>query len=271
MFTPSPELASMISAARSAGAGLMHHFRGPARAALAVSLKGPADFVSTADLESERTLRDVLLGAYPTYGFVGEEKAATGAGAASRFIVDPLDGTTNFLHGIPHFAVSIGLERDGQLVAGVVLDPPMNEMFVAEAGRGAWLGDERLRVSAEADMGMALVGTGIPAGNRVERHAPYLAMLAGAMRDSAGIRRFSAAALDLAYVAAGRLEVFFELGLSPWDVAAGTLLVREAGGRVTDPAGRDDVVVSGNVLATNGHLHARMQALLRPREAEPDG
>ncbi len=261
----------MIAAARSAGAGLMRHFRGPARAALKVSLKGPADFVSNADLESERTLRDALLGAYPSHGFVGEEKAATGVGAAARFIVDPLDGTTNFLHGIPHFAVSIALEEAGRLVAGVVFDPPMDEMFVAEAGRAAWLGDERLRVSSETDLGMALVGTGIPHGNRVERHGPYLAMLAGAMRDSAGIRRFSAAALDLAYVAAGRLEVFFELGLAPWDVAAGALLVREAGGRVTDPSGDEDVVRSGNVLATNGHLHQPMQALLLRGAPAPAG
>ncbi len=221
----------MVSAARRAGEGLMRRFRGPARAALGVSLKGPADFVSDADLESERTLRDLLLGAYPGHGFVGEEKAATGAGAAARFVVDPLDGTTNFLHGIPHFAVSIALEKEGQLFAGVVFDPPKDEMFVAEVGRGAWLGDERLSVSPERDIGMALIGTGIPHGNRVERHGDYLAMLAGAMRGSAGIRRFSAAALDLAYVAAGRLEVFFELGLAPWDVAAGALLVaRRAAG-----------------------------------------
>lgn len=261
----------MVSAARAAGAVLMRHFRGPARAALKVSLKGPADFVSTADLESEHTLRDALLGAYPSYGFVGEEKAATGVEAAARFIVDPLDGTTNFLHGIPHFAVSIALERDGELVVGVVLDPPMGEMFVAEAGRGAWLGEERLHVSSESDIGMALIGTGIPHGNRVERHGSYLAMLAGAMRDSAGIRRFSAAALDLAYVAAGRLEVFFELGLAPWDVAAGALLVREAGGRVTDPSGAEDILRSGNVLATNGHLHPRMQELLLGGDPAPAG
>jgi myo-inositol-1(or 4)-monophosphatase len=264
MLAPSPELTAMISAARVAGAGLMGHFRGPARAALQISLKGPADFVSTADFEAEATLRSALLGAFPAYGFVAEESAATaGADASVRFIVDPLDGTTNFLHGIPHFAVSIGLERAGRLVAGVVFDPPKGEMFAGEEGRGAWLGDERLSASKEADLGMALVGTGVPHGNRVDLHARYLGMLAGAMRESGGIRRLGAAALDLAYVAAGRQDLFFEVGLSPWDIAAGVVLVREAGGRATDLSGGDDFLRSGELLATNGPLHPRMQGLLR--------
>jgi myo-inositol-1(or 4)-monophosphatase len=265
MFAPSAELTSMISAARRSGAVLMGHFRGPARAALEVRLKGPADFVSTADLESERTLREALLGAYPRFGFVAEESAATQGSdvEGSRFIVDPLDGTTNFLHGVPHFAVSIALEHAGRLVAGVVYDPAKDELFCADAGRGAWLGTDQICVSKEDDLAMAIVGTGIPHNNRPERHEQYLAMLSGAMRGSAGIRRFAAAALDLCYVAAGRLEAFFEMGLSPWDVAAGALIVREAGGRVTEPSGGEDVVRSGDVLATNGRLHARMQELLR--------
>jgi myo-inositol-1(or 4)-monophosphatase len=227
-------------------------------------MKGPADFVSSADLESERTLRDALLGAYPGYGFLAEESAATaGNGAGARFIVDPLDGTTNFLHGVPHFAVSVALEEHGRLVAGVVFDPAKDELFSSEAGAGAWLGDERIQVSEENDLAMALVGTGIPHNNRPERHEQYLAVLSEVMRGSAGIRRFAAAALDLCYVGAGRLDAFFEMGLSPWDVAAGALIVREAGGRVAEPSGGDDVVRSGNVLATNGRLHARMQDLLR--------
>ena len=265
MTKPSPEvgeLATMIAAARQAGTLLMGHFRGPARAALQVSLKGPADFVSTADLESERPLRDTLLGAYPGYGFVGEERAATVASGPARFIVDPLDGTTNYLHSIPHFAVSIALERSGRLVAGVVFDPAKDEMFVGEADRGARLGGEPLHVSRETDMRMAVIGTGIPHGNRPERHEAYLAALGRVMHESAGVRRLAAAALDLAYVAAGRLDAFFEEGLSAWDIAAGTLLVREAGGRATDPAGSDDVLASGNVLATNGRIHARLQELL---------
>jgi myo-inositol-1(or 4)-monophosphatase len=262
VLDPSPELAVMIAAARSAGVGLMRHFRD--RSKLRVELKGPADFVSTADLESEDVLRSALLGAYPTSGFVTEESAAiVGADGSMRFIVDPLDGTTNFLHAVPHFAVSIALERAGRLVAGVVFDPAKDEMFVGEAGQGAWLGGERLRVSGDADLSQALVGTGIPHVNRPERHARYLTQLAGVMREAAGVRRLAAAALDLAYVAAGRFAVFFEFGLAPWDIAAGAVLVREAGGQVSEPAGGSDVLGSGDVLATNGRLHEPMLALLR--------
>ncbi len=263
MNEPSPELSAMMDAARKAGAGLMRHFRGEARASLQVSLKGPADFVSAADLESEKCLRDALLGAYPDHGFFGEEKAATGVGASARFIVDPLDGTTNYLHGIPHFGVSIALERGGRLVAGVVFDPAKGEMFCAEAGRGAFVDGAALKVSTEGDMQMAVIGTGIPHGNRPERHSKYLTVLGRVMKESAGVRRFSAAALDLCYVAAGRLEAFFEAGLSPWDIAAGALIVREAGGRATDHEGNDDLLASGDVLATNGRVHPRMLELLR--------
>jgi myo-inositol-1(or 4)-monophosphatase len=262
MTEPSPELTTMTAAARQAGAILMGHYRGAARASLHVSLKGPADFVSTADLESERCLREILLRAYPGYGFFGEERAATGVEAPARFIVDPLDGTTNYLRGIPHFAVSIALERAGRLVAGVVFDPAKDEMFSAEHARGATLGGEPLRVSDESDLTMAVIGTGIPHGNRPERHEKYLATLARVMKEAAGVRRFSAAALDLAYVASGRLDAFFEQGLSPWDVAAGALIVREAGGRATDASGSEDVVASGDILASNGRIHAAMMKIL---------
>lgn len=255
----------MVDAARAAGVGLMRHFR--ARADLEVRLKGPADFVSTADLKSERTLEARLLGAYPDHGFVAEEGAAGEAAKTgtrpARFIVDPLDGTTNFLHGVPHFAVSIALEREGRTTAGLVYDVPKDEMFVAELGCGAWLGETRLCVSPDADLSQALVATGIPHANSRHRHGLYLPMLEAMMREAAGIRRFAAAALDLAYVAAGRFAVFFELGLSPWDMAAGALLVREAGGRVSEPDGGEDFLASGNVLATNGRLHERTLALLR--------
>jgi myo-inositol-1(or 4)-monophosphatase len=281
-FEPSSELAAMIAGAEAAGAGLLHRFRH--RADLVVELKGPADFVSLADREAEATLRDHLIGAYPRYGFLAEEGTdSIGADAGTRFIVDPLDGTTNFLCGIPHFSVSIALERAGRIVFGVVYDVPLGEMFVAEAGRGAWLatktedgawrGSERLAVSEDADFSRALVGTGIPHASRRERHAAFLPVLAAVMRDSAGVRRMASAALDLAYVAAGRFAAYWELGLSPWDIAAGTLLVREAGGRISE-AGREEssesddrVVYAGDVLATNGRLHARMTALLR--EARP--
>jgi myo-inositol-1(or 4)-monophosphatase len=227
-----------------------------------VELKGRADFVSDADRESEDGLRAMLLGRFPRYGFLTEESAET-PGSDARFVVDPLDGTTNFLHGIPHFAVAVALERDGQVVAGLVYDPPKDEMFATELGRGAWLGRERLRVSGDRDFSRALVATGIPHANARARHTRYLAMLEEAMREAAGIRRLAAAALDMAYVAAGRFAVFFELGLSRWDLAAGSLLVREAGGRVTEPDGGDAYLDSGEVLATNGRLHESTLAMLR--------
>ncbi|HEX4445483.1 MAG TPA: inositol monophosphatase family protein, partial [Polyangiaceae bacterium] len=218
MFKPSTELATMIDAARVAGEGLMGRLRD--RKGLAVHVKRRADFVTEADLESERTLRDRLLGAFPAYGMLAEESAPTDSTAGAgkdRFIVDPLDGTTNFLHGIPHFAIAIALERGGQVLAGLVYDVPKDEMFVADVGRGAWLmaghaghaetgaGEalERLAVSTDRDFSRALVATGVPhAGSRIP-HETYLPMLANVMREAAGIRRMAAAALDLAYVSAG--------------------------------------------------------------------
>jgi myo-inositol-1(or 4)-monophosphatase len=261
------ELPAMMDAARRAGAGLMRRFR--ALSGLRVELKGPADFVSEADRESERTIRARLLRAFPDHGFVMEESAATAPGARLRFVVDPLDGTTNFLHGVPHFAVAIALEENGVPVAGLVYDVSKDEMFVAERGRGAWLERTRLHVSGDRDLSRALVATGIPHANTPHRHARYLGMLAEVMREAAGIRRFAAAALDLAYVAAGRYAVFFELGLSRWDVAAGSLLVREAGGRVTEPEGGGKYLESGNVLATNGRLHRRVLAMLAQQPGRP--
>lgn len=253
----------MMEAARVAGKGLARRFR--ERDRLVVTLKGPADFVTEADLESEEVLRSILLGQYRDYGFISEESGEAGSSAASaRFIVDPLDGTTNFLHGLPHFAIAIALERAGQTVCGVVFDVPKGEMFVAEAGRGAWSGDDRLRVSKEADLMNAIVGTGIPhaTGSRRMDHDTYLGMLRRIMNEAAGVRRFAAAALDLAYVATGRFAAFFEFGLSVWDVAAGALLVREAGGEISEPDGGDEVLRSGNVLATNARLHSKMIGLL---------
>jgi myo-inositol-1(or 4)-monophosphatase len=272
MFTPSEELVTMMGAARAAGAGLMRRFH--ARRELKVQVKGPADFVSTADVHSEETLRSMLLTAYPAYGLLTEEGAPTVAAdpERSRFVVDPLDGTTNFLHGIPHFAVAIALEDKGQVVAGVVFDPPKGELFVAERGRGAWLvtaggaphdAAERLAVSNDANFSRGLIATGIPHANSAHRHDAYLTMLAASMREAAGIRRLGAAALDLAYVAAGRFDAFFEFGLARWDLAAGGLLVVEAGGRVSEPSGALGHLDSGDVLATNGHLHEPMLALLR--------
>jgi myo-inositol-1(or 4)-monophosphatase len=257
---PSDELDTMVAAARAASAGLMRRFQD--RGNLHISLKGPADFVSEADLDSEATIRATLLGAYPDYGFMAEESAPLAGASASRFVVDPLDGTTNFLHGIPHFAVSIALEREGRLVAGLVLDVPKGELFTAVSGQGAFCNGRPIEVCTDGDLSRSIVGTGIPRSSGAYSHDTYLPMLHATMGQAAGVRRFSAAAIDLAYVASGRFAAFFELGLKRWDVAAGTLLVREAGGRVTRPDGSDGVLETGDVLATNGRLHEQMTALL---------
>lgn len=258
----------MMDAARAAGAGLLARFAH--RDSLTVSEKGPANYVSTADLESDAVLRKHLLGAFPGYGFVSEESAPLDAFESSAcFVVDPLDGTTNFLWGIPHFAVSVALVQGGQPIAGIVFDPAKGEMFGAERGSGAWLGSNRIRVSSDVDLAHAVIATGIPHAHSRQPHEDYLAMLRPAMRVAAGIRRMGAAALDLAYVAAGRFSVFFEQGLYPWDTAAGALLVTEAGGTVTDVSGGTTFLRSGRVLATNGRLHEPMLSMFararRPR------
>lgn len=268
MRRPSPELVAMMRAASSAGAGLMRRYR--RRSELVVEQKGRADFVSAADREAEDVIVSRLGRAFPGHGFLTEESAPRNLSAAARFVVDPLDGTTNFLHGIPHFAVSIALEVDGVVQAGVVHDPAKDEMFAAERGRGAWLGGRHLRVSTDRTYERALVSTGIPHASGRHRHARYLPMLESVMWHAAAIRRLGAAALDLAYVAAGRSDVFFELGLKAWDMAAGALIVTEAGGRVTSVDGSSAYMDSGEILATNGRLHRRTLELLRssaPRRA----
>src|SRR5260370_19442147 len=222
---------------------------------LQVSVKGPSDFVSTADLRAERTLRTASVVARPGYALLFEDGGATeGTDPHHRWIVDPLDGTTNFLHGIPHFAISIALERDGEIIAGLVYEPTRDEMFWAEKGIGAYLNDRRLRVSARRSLGEALIGTGLPFRGHGE-HAIYLATLTRVMAATSGVRRFGAAALDLAYVAAGRFDGFWEFQLSPWDIAAGLLLVREAGGFVSDLAGGQTMMTRREVVAPNGHTH----------------
>jgi myo-inositol-1(or 4)-monophosphatase len=269
MARGSPVINVMASAARKAARGLNRDFGEVEQ--LQVSVKGPGDFVSTADLRAERTLKTELTRARPDYGLLMEEGGATeGSDPHHRWIVDPLDGTTNFLHGIPHFAISIALERDGEIVAGLVYEPTRDEMFWAEKGIGAYLNDRRLRVSARRHLGEALIGTGIPFGGRGD-HPTYLATLARVAASTSGVRRLGAAALDLAYVAAGRYDGFWEFGLFPWDIAAGLLLVREAGGFVSDLAGGQTMMTSGNVLAANGHLHLPLAALLREamRSAQP--
>ena len=231
---------------------------------LQVSQKGPSDFVSNADLKSERILREELSKARPAFGFLAEESGAlAGSDAEHRWLIDPLDGTTNFLHGLPHFAISVALEKAGEILAGVIYDPIKNEMFVAEKGGGAFMNDRRLRVSARKSLGDSLMATGIPFRGKGDPVA-FGRQLEFAMRETAGVRRFGSASLDLAYVAAGRFDAFWEEGLAAWDVAAGILLVREAGGYVSDLKGGQTMLHGGSILATNGLLHAPIQGLLKP-------
>ena len=261
MAVRSPVLNVMANAALKAARGLRRDFGEVEQ--LQVSVKGPGDFVSTADLRAERTIKNELTRARPGYALLFEEGgAAEGSDPHHRWIVDPLDGTTNFLHGIPHFCISIGLERDGEIVAGLIYEPVRDEMFWAEKGAGAYVNDRRLRVSARRQLGEALIGTGMPFRDR-GRQEEYSATLAAVMPATRGVRRFGAAALDLAYVAAGRYDGFWEFGLQPWDIAAGMLLIREAGGYVSDLAGGQTMMTSGDVLAANDHLHLPLAALLK--------
>jgi len=241
----------MIKAARKAARRLVRDFGEVEN--LQVSVKGPGDFVSNADRKAEQIIREELTGARPNYGWVGEEsEPVAGIDPTRRWIVDPLDGTTNFLHGLPHWAISIGLEHKGEMVAGVIYDPIKDEMFVAEKGQGAWLNDRRIRVSGRRDMSEMLFATGVPWGGSNEL-PNTLKDIAKLMPRSAGLRRMGSAALDLAYVAAGRYDGFWERGLNAWDIAAGLCIVREAGGMfgsLTD----GDVMETGNVIAANSEV-----------------
>ncbi|KPQ05485.1 MAG: myo-inositol-1(or 4)-monophosphatase [Rhodobacteraceae bacterium HLUCCA12] len=227
-----------------------------------VSSKGPGDFVTRADRAAEETLRAELLGARPSYGWLGEETgAAPGTDPTRRWIVDPLDGTSNFLHALPHWAVSIALEHKGEVVAAVVFDPAKDEMFFAEKGLGAYMNDQRLRVSGRSRMIECLFATGVPFGGRPLLPAT-LQDLARLMPACAGVRRWGAAALDLAYVAAGRLDGW-ERGLSAWDIAAGILLVREAGGFIGPVRPGDDPLDTGAVIAANAQVFDPLTRLIR--------
>ncbi|HYV88541.1 MAG TPA: inositol monophosphatase family protein [Candidatus Polarisedimenticolia bacterium] len=261
MATRSTLINVMSRAADKAARGLKRDFGEVEQ--LQVSVKGPGDFVSTADTKAEKVLRQELSRARPDYGFLMEESGASeGSDREHRWIVDPLDGTTNFLHGLPHFCISIALERAGEIVAAVILDPVKDETFWAEKGIGAYLNDRRLRVSSRRQMTNALIATGTPFGQRADRPR-YLRQFDAIMANVADVRRLGAAALDLAYVAAGRYDGFWEYGLQPWDVAAGWLLVREAGGYISEPEGEGHPVGSGDVLAANDHLHGLLRTTLR--------
>jgi myo-inositol-1(or 4)-monophosphatase len=257
----SANLNLMIKAARKAGRGLVKDFREVEN--LQVSVKGAGDFVSRADTSAEKTIKGELMGARPTYGWLGEETGTDeGADPTRRWIVDPLDGTTNFLHGLPHWAVSIALEHKGEIVSAVVFDPAKDEMFVAEKGQGAWMNESRIRVSGRRAMDEALFATGVPFG--AKRTLPAtMRDLARLMPMTAGVRRFGAAALDLAYVAAGRLDGYWERELGAWDMAAGLLLVREAGGFTEAVREGGDIFDSGSVIAANAELFAPLCKVLR--------
>ncbi len=244
----SANLNVMIKAARKAGRSLSKDFREVEN--LLVSRKGAGDFVTRADMAAEKIIREELMEARPTYGFLGEDTGEVeGQDPTRRWIVDPLDGTTNFLHGLPHWAISIALEHKGQIVAGVVFDPTKDEMFFAEKGAGAWMNESRIRASVRNSVADSIYATGIPFAGRGELPAT-LKDLANLMPACAGVRRFGAAALDLAYVAAGRYDGFWERGLQPWDMAAGIVIAKEAGAIVegiapdTNPMETKDILVS---------------------------
>lgn len=239
----------MIRAARKAGRSLARDFGEVEN--LQVSVKGPANFVSAADHRAEEIIFDELSRVRPGYGFIMEERGVVeGPDKSHRWIVDPLDGTTNFLHGIPHFAISIALERDGELVAGLIYNPAMAELFTAEKGKGGFLNDRRIRVASRSSLEDYVVVTGIPHRGR-DGHDIFLRECRLIMTHVAGIRRTGSAATDLAWVAAGRFDGFWERGLSAWDMAAGIILVREAGGYVTDLDGRQDMLEKGCIVAGN--------------------
>src|SRR3990170_2783533 len=250
----------MLAAARKAGRSLARDFGEVEQ--LQVSLKGPANFVSAADTRAEEILFTELSHARPGYGFLMEERGEVkGADGTHRWIVDPLDGTTNFLHGIPIFAISIALERDGDLVAGLIFNPANQETFTAERGKGAYLNDRRrLRVAARTEL--ATSGTGTPHSDRPS-HDLFLKELAAVMAASAGVRRMGAASLDLAWTAAGRLDGFWERNLKPWDLAAGIVILREAGGYVSDAEGKAGILEKGNIVAGNEAIHRHLLKLLK--------
>lgn len=261
----SPLMTVMMAAARKAGKSLARDFGEVEN--LQVSIKGPANFVSAADHRAEQIVFDELSHARPGYGFLMEERGeVAGADKTHRWIVDPLDGTTNFLHGNPLFAVAIALEREDQIVAGLIYNPVLDEMYMAEKGKGAFLADRtgrdrRLRVAARKVLDDALVSTGIPHRGR-PNHGLFLDEMESAMKAVAGVRRTGSACLDLAWTAAGRFDAYWERNLGPWDIAAGSIIVREAGGIVSDLSGGQDMLAKGSVCAGNQVIHRSLLAVL---------
>lgn len=257
----SANLNVMVKAARTAARSLVKDFREVEN--LQVSSKGAGDFVSRADIAAEQIVRDILMESRPNYGWVGEEsEPVEGKDPTRRWIVDPLDGTTNFLHGLPHWAVSIALEHKGEIVAGVIFDPAKDEMFTAEKGDGAWLNGTRMRVSDRSRMIESVFATGLPFGGR-KTLPGVMQEMARLLPQTAGVRRFGAAALDLAYVAAGRYEGYWELDVNAWDIAAGLLLVREAGGLVEPLKPGGDPLAGDGVIAANTSIFETFSGTIR--------
>ena len=252
----------MEAAARKAGRGLIRDFGEVEQ--LQVSLKGPANFVSAADHRAEEIIHAELSRARPGYSFLMEERGEIkGDDPTHRWIVDPLDGTTNFLHSIPIFSISIALEREGELVAGLIYNPATDETFTAEKGKGAFINDRRrLRVAARSELAASVICTGVPHAGR-PGHDLFLKELRAIMAASAGIRRTGSAALDLAWTAAGRFDGFWERDLRPWDIAAGMVILREAGGYMSDANGKDRILEEGTIVAGNETIHAKLLKLLK--------
>lgn len=256
MSARSPLINVMVQAAYKAGRNLIHDFGEVQH--LQVSMKGPSNFVNAATRRTEQILRQELEKSRPNYGFLSEESGEViGKNPDVRWIIQPLDGSINFLHSIPHFAISIGLEKEGFMVAGVTYDPVKDELFWAEKGRGAYVNDRRLRVSSRKNLDIALLATGIPVGNQ-GNIAEFAKQAQKIAPNVAGIRRMGAASLDLAYVAAGRYEGFWESDLEAWDVSAGMLMVVEAGGCVTQWDGGAYKLSDETILATNTNLHKQL-------------
>ena len=252
----------MVKAARRAGRSLKRDL-GEIEI-LQGSLKGPANFVSLADKRAEQMLLEDLTKARPGYGFIGEEGGThEGQDKTHTWIVDPLDGTTNFLHGIPQFAISIGLQREDTIIAGVIYNPANDELYIAERGKGAFLNDQRLRVAGRRLLADSVIGCGLPHMGRGDLELSRVEMSA-IQAKVAGLRRFGAASLDMAFVAAGRLDGYWERNLQSWDMAAGQILVREAGGTVSGFEGNDDALKTGNVICGNEFIHAELVKILKP-------
>lgn len=267
MATRSALINVMVRAAEKAGRSLVRDFGEVEQ--LQVSKKGPADFVSNADLKSEKILKEELSKARPKFGLMMEESGITeGQDDHGRWIVDPLDGTTNFLHGIPHWSISIAAEQNGQLVAGVVYNPVAHEMFTAEKGQGAYLNDRRLRVSARKDIANAIVGTGAPFLGHGDI-GQFTDELVSIMPNVAGVRRMGSAALDLAYFAAGRFDAYWERNLNPWDVSGGIVLAREAGGLVSGLVPSETPESGKSLLASTPGLHRLLLDMLASKHSNP--